>query len=229
MKHGLLPYLALVGLLWAMPGCSGQAPPEVENSAEQTAETDNAAGGSAGDRPSGESVPAHEFFGVGSPRQDIAYVVDRNGGMACTLMAVKQELKRSIAAMRPSQKFFVTFYSTGPAVVMPSGQMVPATEANKQAAYQFIDDIVAVGQTDPSDALKQAFALKPTAVYLLTGGEFDVKMAALIRKLNADGQVKVHTIAFLYRGGEELLKKIADQNGGAYKYVSEDDLAVPGG
>ena len=36
----------------------------------------------------------------------------------------------------------------------------------------------------------------------------------------------VHTFGFLYRMNEPLLKEIAAENGGQYKFVSEADLAT---
>ena len=45
---------------------------------------------------------------------------------------------------------------------------------------------------------------------------------------HAGGRVRVHTIGFLYprpgTSAEEVLKQIAAENGGNYKFVSERDL-----
>jgi hypothetical protein len=43
--------------------------------------------------------------------------------------------------------------------------------------------------------------------------------------MNAGGKTKVNTVGFLYRTGEAVLKQIATDNGGNYKFVSEADLA----
>lgn len=169
-----------------------------------------------------------DFFGVGGVAEKIVYVVDRSGSMTDSIMYVKYELRRSIRMLKPNQRFYVVFYSTGPAVGMPSGKLVPATEQNKLAAYEFIDSIVPVGQTDPSEALKQAFSVGPELIYLLTDGEFDRKIVPLIDKLNAKKDVTVHTFCFIYTGGEAILQEIAQRNGGEYKYIGEDDLEALG-
>jgi hypothetical protein len=83
-------------------------------------------------------------------------------------------------------------------------------------------------ETDPSRAIDRAFAVGPDTIYLLSDGEFDRAIIARVKKLNAGGKVTVHTIGFLYRTGEPILKKIAAENGGQYKFVSEADLAKLG-
>jgi phage FluMu protein Com len=165
-----------------------------------------------------------DFFGIGGVARKIVYVVDRSGSMTDSIMYVKYELKRSIRMLKPNQSFYVVFYSSGPAVEMPSRKLVAATEANKMAAYEFIDGIVPVGQTDPSDALKRAFETQPELIYLLTDGEFDRKIVDLIDKLNAKKEVTVHTLCFIYTGGEPILQIIAQRNNGTYKYIGENDL-----
>ncbi|MBN2584464.1 MAG: VWA domain-containing protein [Planctomycetes bacterium] len=168
------------------------------------------------------------FFGVADKTSKVVYVIDRGGSMADSLMFVKHELKRSIRALRPVDQFQVIFYSSGPARMMPMRQLLPATQANKQTAYEFIDDTIPIGQNDPQDALTQAFRLRPDAIYLLTDGEFDWNIVGYIGKLNADKRIRVNTIGFIYTDGEKLLKEIAAKNGGTYKYVSESDLnALP--
>jgi ribosomal protein S27E len=162
--------------------------------------------------------------GLNSP-QRVAYIVDRSGSMTDSFVYVKHEMKRSIRSLRPSDYFYVVFYSSGPAVELPVRKMVPATEANKNMANEFIDGISPIGQTDPSEALRRTFEVGATSVYLLTDGEFDKGIAGLIDRLNAKKNVSIHTICFIYTDGEPLLKEIAAHNGGTYKFVAESDLS----
>ena len=177
-----------------------------------------------------------ESFGTGSggpgpfppewieEARKIVYVVDRSGSMTDSIDYVKEELKGSIGDLAEEKEFHVLFYSSGPCVEMPARRLVDATERNKQFAYEFVDGIIAQGETDPSDALRRAFAVRPEVIYLLTDGEFDRAIVGLVRGLNAGDRVRVHTIGFLYRVGEKVLKQIAVENGGNYKFVSEGDL-----
>ena len=174
------------------------------------------------------AVKTGEFFGVSPSAPDtIAFVIDRSGSMTDTIVYVKHALKKSISRLKPNQKFYVVFFSSGPPVAMPAGKAVPATETNKQNAYEFIDNIVPIGQNDPDEALQVAFGVSPDVIYLLTDGEFDRKIVGRIDKLNSgrgDRKVVVNTVCFIYSNGEKLLKEIAKRNGGTYKYVGQEEL-----
>jgi hypothetical protein len=158
----------------------------------------------------------------------IVYVVDRSGSMTDSIEYVKAELKRSVGELDEEKEFHVIFYSSGPCVEMPMRRLVDVTERNKRFSYEFIDGVIAQGETDPSDALRRAFAVRPEVIYLLTDGEFDRAIVGLVRSLNTGGKVRVHTIGFLYTqpgtSAEAVLKQIAAENGGNYKFVSSGDL-----
>jgi len=195
------------------------------------------------DKPKRESTT---FFKVSAGDAGrIIYIVDRSGSMTDLIDYVKFELKRSIARLTDDKMFHVIFYSSGPPLEMPTtrrtkartddngtkhvrtASMLPkATAAAKARAYQFIDGVIPRGETDPSKAFQRAFKLKPGVVFLLTDGEFDRAIAGLVKRLNPGAKVPVHTIAFFYRAGEPILKKIAAENGGEYRFVSEADLAT---
>ncbi len=195
------------------------------------------------DKPKRESTT---FFKVSAGDAGrVIYIVDRSGSMTDSIDYVKFELKRSIARLTDDKTFHVIFYSSGPPLEMPTTRhakawtddsgakhvrtesMLPkATVAAKARAYRFIDGVIPQGETDPSKAFQRAFELKPGVVFLLTDGEFDRAIAGLVKRLNPGAKVPVHTIGFLYRTGEPILKKIAAQNGGEYRFVSEADLAT---
>lgn len=179
--------------------------------------------------PAERNAQPVEFFGVREAHATrIVYVVDCSGSMTDSIDFVKSELRRSIASLNPRVRFHICFYSSGPPVEMPTRKLVPATEAAKQRAFDFIGGIVPHGQTDPSVALKRAFEKTPDLIYLLTDGEFDAAIVDLVRSLNAEKKVRVSTIAFLYRTGEVTLKEIAAENWGVYKFVGEKDLPTLG-
>ena len=165
------------------------------------------------------------FFGVPlKESKRVVYIVDRSGSMTDSIAGCKYELVRAIWSLNDDQQFQVLFYSTGSAVEMPGGRLFAATDDNKRAAKTFIQSVLPIGQTDPSDALKRAFELKPDTIYLLTDGEFQNDIPLLIEKLNRAGKVTINTICFVYSNGEPMLKEIARGNNGAYKYVGDKDL-----
>ena len=170
-----------------------------------------------------------KFFGLdlGKQARNVVFVMDRSGSMTDSIDYVKFELKRSIGELKDEQEFHVIFYSSGPPVEMPIRRLVPAVEHNKKLAFEFIDSIIPQGETDPSQAIERAFAAGPPkdTICILTDGEFDRSIVDLVRRLNAEKKVRVHTICFLYKMGEAVLKEIARENGGTYTFVSEKDLA----
>ncbi|MBE3100054.1 MAG: VWA domain-containing protein [Planctomycetes bacterium] len=187
--------------------------------------------GGGGDRLGGFDI-GEDTGGIFTPpaqiddtARKIVYVVDRSGSMTDSLDIVKLELKRSLFDLAAENEFHVIFFSSGPPVEMPTRRLVSATDRNRGLAFEFIDGVIARGETDPSQALERAFAAKPDIVYLLTDGEFDRAVIDLIKRLNVGGKVRVYTIGFLYDGGREILTKIAADNGGEYKFVAEKDLA----
>ena len=165
--------------------------------------------------------------GIGGASR-IVYVVDRSGSMTDSIEFVRMELKRSIGELKEEHAFHVIFYSNGPPMEMPTRRLVDATDRNKRLAFEFIDTVVTREQTDPSEALRRAFEVRPEVIYFLTDGEFDRAIVGLVRQLNAGRQVRVHTIGFLYDGNRQVLEQIAAENGGRYKFVSERDLADVG-
>jgi len=173
-------------------------------------------------------IPANtlcKFFGVPiNVGRKVVYVIDRSGSMSDSIDHVKNALKKCLKDLTDKSQFHIIFYSSGPPVEMPTRRLVDATDRNKQLAFEFIDGVALQGETDPSKALERAFACQPDAIYLLTDGEFDKSIVGLVKQLNVGGKVTVHTISFLYQMGEGVLKKIAEENGGQYKFVSGADL-----
>jgi len=154
----------------------------------------------------------------------IVYVIDRSSSMTGSLHYVKSELKRSIGELGEDTLFHVIFLSSGTPLELPSRRPMKATDLTKQLAFEFIDGIIPQGETDPVEAIKRAFAVGPDLIYLLTDGEFDRNVVDLTKRLNTGDKVTVYTIGLLHRGGEDVLKQIAEQNGGNYKFFSEKAL-----
>ncbi len=161
------------------------------------------------------------FFGLEAKGGKFIYVVDRSGSMSGQpLAAAKGELTRSIMSMGEDIEFFVFFYNTEP-LAMPGGQLTKATPRYVTDALNWIEGVSSSGGTDPLSTMKYALSLKPDAIWLLSDGQFDITSAEEIRKRNPDGQVTIHTIAYFSRAGEGVLKKIAAENGGKYRFVKK--------
>ena len=147
--------------------------------------------------------------------------------MTNTFSTVRDELKRSIGNLPRDAVFHVLFFSHS-ARVMPPGKLLRANDYNKQKAYDFIDQTIPGGGTDPDSSLRGALATTPDVIYLLTDGMFDRKIAVKLNVWNDTRRCRINTICFMHNVAESLLKKIASEHGGVYKFVSPDELTRRG-
>ncbi|MCH8150668.1 MAG: VWA domain-containing protein [Planctomycetes bacterium] len=167
------------------------------------------------------------FFGLGGTARGakkIVYVVDRSGSMLDTFGHVRAEMRRSISALRRSQKFHVIFFNSGQPLENSPQRLVSAIRAQKEKFYRFLQGVYPEGSTDPAPAMRRAFATEPDLIYFLTDGEFDASLVSQLDRWNKDKSVKIFTIAYFDRSGAALLETIARNHGGRYKFVSENDL-----
>ncbi len=170
------------------------------------------------------SAPLTKFFSAKGNAYNIVYLVDRSASMIDTIDSLKKELKRSIDMLEPMQKFEIIFFSSGKPIEGPGNGLVWATTKNKQRYKKFIDSIRAEGQTDPQWALQRALQLKPDLIYLLTDGVFSEQIAKKIIKWAKACHVKINTIAYLRETGSKRLMEIAEQTGGVFRFVTEEQL-----
>ena len=180
-----------------------------------------------------------EVFGAKTRADNIVYVIDRSGSMTDTFETVKHEMLRSIGKLRyeltgeirRQQSYHIILFAEGKPIEDRSRQLKRATYDNKVLAYEFLDDIVATGQTDPIPALKRAFEVlagarrKKSVIMLLTDGAFEdsSQVLATIDQLNAGKTVRVNTFLYGNRPPEAVktMKQIAQSHNGKYRFVQD--------
>lgn len=194
----------------------------------------------------GEKGPS--FFGVrlggsgrGSVRfmhggkADVVYVLDRSGSMAMGGLfdAMCRELVVSLSAFRPGfQRYHVVFFGEGTCHEDPSRGLTEPTEEALVGTTRWLTKLQARGQTDPRRALNRAFDVlqrrrnpdRGAVIFLLTDAVFPDNSAVtkLIRRRNRKKQVRIHTLLLGSRPDEavKIMKQIASENGGKYKYIA---------
>jgi hypothetical protein len=172
--------------------------------------------------------PRSMFMGVAGTAIKIAFVCDASGSMMNKFDALRVELQKAVRGLRPIQQFSIIFFQEESAAVLDD-HLLLATESNKARAYAFLNNARAHGSTDVIPALQAAFEQKPELIYLLTDGDFhgrNQQVIEYIRGHNADRKVKINTIAFINNDEEyrKVLQQIAADNGGSFKFVSDQDL-----
>jgi von Willebrand factor type A domain len=163
-----------------------------------------------------------EFFGLRAGGNDFVYIVDCSGSMKGAPFArARREMLDSIDELRPDQRMYVMFYANTPYLMFnesgPPATLIPATDENKERLRKWVARINADGGTQPEQPLKWALGLGPDAIFLLTDGQFG-DIVNDITSANG-GRSRIHTISFMNRSGEELLRRIADENAGTYRFV----------
>jgi hypothetical protein len=183
--------------------------------------------------PGGGGIgPKGPVFGHGGNAKKIAFVCDASGSMLNKFSTLRRELANTIQGLRAIQSFSVVFFQEQSFKALDEQTLIMATPENKLKATNFLEDkIVPRGETNPIPGLEIAFKQKPELIYILTDGDFPDNDAVLkkIRELNKDHKVKVNTIAFVNESDTDtafqaLLKQIAQENGGIYRFVKESDL-----
>lgn len=187
----------------------------------------------------GEAGKGSSFFGTraGGNTRRIIFVVDRSGSMNKHFDFVKGELSRSIGELGPMQEFTILFYNDEAKPlemrVNNSFGLVRATRANITAAREWIMGQTAYsreGKTFSASAFQRAFQLMGNEehglIWLLSEGHIHDEPDKILARLNSSKRVVVNTIGFVERVAEQerLMQRIAAENGGSYKFVSEADL-----
>ena len=178
--------------------------------------------------------PRFMGLGGGSGVKTVAYVCDASGSMmGLPLELLKIELQKAVKILTPVQAFNVVFFRKDAYALSPQG-MLPANPANKAKAYGWLNDVDLGAETNPIPGLRLIFAQRPQLIYVLTDGAFDDNRAVIaeIRRLNAQKQTRINTIAFFSpdeqeskrKACEAVLRTIAEENGGKFKVVLTTDL-----
>ena len=162
------------------------------------------------------------FFGTRSKGKRFVFVIDKSGSMNSQgrLAKAKRELIATLRSLKPDTLFMVYFFDHG-AEPMPAKAMMAATPENVAWAARWIEGRNVGGSTDPRDALRFTFNLKPDTVWLLTDGQFKNEHEVLgqIREANPQAVIRINTVAFKDKSGEAVLKQIAAENDGNYRFV----------
>ena len=172
---------------------------------------------------------AVNVFGTQGVGNKFVYVFDRSLSMGDSgrspLGVAKAEMIRSLDSLGKMHQFQIIFYNEKPSRWNPSGvpgKLAFATEQNKERARRFIGSITAAGRTEHEEALKLAIAMQPDVIFFLTDAnepQLNGRQLYEIRRRAAG--IQINAIEFGVgpkQSGNNFLVKLADQNGGQYKY-----------
>jgi len=211
-------------------GNKEQAPasssPSTPSSAGQTAagSTSQSDGGSAsGDytlKPEGKETGQYLF----DPQQsgsNVVFVLDRSYSMMGQKSRVaRRELLRTLHRLGPNTSFYILLF---PYLAMPAPGPLVATDENINSMGGWLYSVGHRLGSDPVPAMTKALQFNPNTVWLLSDGKFSPEAVRSIRSANDLAKVRINTIGFYSREGESVLRQIADENNGAYRFVPPPD------
>lgn len=193
----------------------------------------------SGNAPAEAAQPRGTFFGVSAEGYDFVYVLDRSTSMqGRRFNRAKKELIRSVRSLREDQNFYVLLFGKKTHYLFgdfsPRPQCVPANQMNKERLAKWLSQQSASGNTDPRKALYLAFEMDPSAIFMLSDGEFtDDKstalmdpflrrttfklVSALVRDLSSPPPI--HAIAYEDPKSRKNMERLATMTGGTSIFV----------
>ena len=162
------------------------------------------------------------FMGLQAQGRRFCIIADRSGSMFGTKFEyLKDEILATLDGMRGHTRLQIIFFNTR-ALPYPKPDWL-APRAERDAVKVWLDGLVADGDTYPTPAFVEAFSLEPLpdAIFFMTDGQFDARAVNQILRLNTVAQrmVPIHTITFVDRSAEPMMRKIAEDSGGKYRHV----------
>lgn len=191
---------------------------------------------------SGENSSHAEFFGTVAYGDRFVFLLDMSLSMdgsvdqqGTRFDRAREELIRSIEQLDSRQSFCVILfcYRTRPMFDdhLYGRQYLEASAENKDRLKAWLRRIKPEPGTDPRDALDKGLSLRPSAVFLLSDGDFNgpprdldvlFKRSSEIRETADNAQqsrVPVHTIAYEDPVGAKNMQELSDRSGGEYRFV----------
>jgi hypothetical protein len=162
----------------------------------------------------------------------IVFVCDASGSMIGKMSSLKNELRLAIEDLQPQQRFGVVFFQDDRAVYLSKSELLPVTARNKASAMEFLDEVTTTSTSEPTRALRFAFARRPDVVYFVTDGDFPENnhVRSEVWRLNYGLRARVNTVHLFNQATDDaslspLLKKIAADHRGDFRRIDEPALS----
>jgi hypothetical protein len=160
---------------------------------------------------------------------NVVFILDNSLSMMANGKSdsARQELARTLESMSASQNFYVLFFHSGGYEGMPSLGPVPASPENVRAMTNWLFNVGHRTGADPTKALQRALGLAPApdTVWILSDSELPDVVVDNIREANAFVNAHINTVGFYSRAGEQGLRRVANENRGAYRFIPPPDAA----
>lgn len=173
-----------------------------------------------GDKAGGRQPGRATFFGTIAEGRRFVFVVDMSGSMeGAKFLRARGELLRSVKDLFEDQEFSIVFYNHQ-AFPLTESELLPVTKKNMSKTITWVNRVSPIGNTNPVPALRIAMNLEPDGIFLLTDGEYPEPHAVVqVAGNQPTPKIPIHTLSFVNRVGEPVLKEIARVTNGTYRFV----------
>jgi len=171
-------------------------------------------------------VAGPNFCGTPLGGDVVVYLLDNGSASDEVLDSMKSVVFKSIESLGSDRRFQILFWNTD-TKTYPTGQQTAfAIRDNIDVARKKLDDVMALGSTDPLKALKNAVADEPGEIVLVTAkaGDLDDSLVDQVMHIRGESKVKIDCIAINGGPGDTTLDKIAANTGGKFVPLPEAQL-----
>ncbi|XP_021364806.1 inter-alpha-trypsin inhibitor heavy chain H3-like isoform X1 [Mizuhopecten yessoensis] len=183
----------------------------------------------------------HFFAPTGlEPRpKNAVFILDKSGSMSGTkIRQLRKAMRTILSQLEPADNFNIITFDSRITYWKNEQQLVPASEANINAAKHYVNDMPASGGTNIQEAMLTGISLVEThsnrgrssVIIFLTDGEptsgetSPTRILARVLERN-EGRVPVFSLAFGQNADYSLVKRLASQNNGFGRKIYEDSDA----
>lgn len=162
------------------------------------------------------------FLGTRAKGKRFCIIADRSGSMSGKKVEfVKEEILETLSTMKSGMRIQLVFFHS-------RAQPFPRTDwlhprRDRPDIEQWLAGISGSGGTDPTPAFAFAFQLdpRPDLIFFMTDGQFGSHVVQDVARRNSAGRrAVIHTISFVDRSAEKMLREIAEMSGGTYRHVA---------
>jgi hypothetical protein len=179
---------------------------------------------------SGPSAPpplaGPNFCGTSIDQDVVVYLIDNGSSSDEVLDSMKSAVFKSIESLGSDRRFQILFWNPDTKSYPTGPQTAFAIKDNIDVARKKLDDVMALGSTDPLHALKNAVADNPGEIILITakGGDLDDSLVEQVMTTRGNSTARIDCIAINGQPGDTALARIAAKTGGKFVPLPEAQL-----
>lgn len=155
---------------------------------------------------------------------NVSFVIDQSLSMMNNGKSIRarSELLKTLETMGAAKTFYILFFRSGGYEGMPALGPVPATPENIRAITNWLFNVGHRFGSDPTKGISRALGMVPApdTVWLLSDGKFSRNAVQAIHEANLPVKAQINTVALYSAEGEVVMREIADDNHGTYRFIA---------